>query len=167
MELFIELHSFTKNQKLQVMKLTKEQLTEKGAYYFENKEVQVMFATPDGQFFHANARQYADGHAASINEEVITIERSDLKSKKTATADKKEEEKKPLEKMTVKELEVEVKALEGIDEDEIEAVMSLSPKSKIADYVKSYEAPAKEDDEEETASDGGEASGDEDDESKE
>lgn len=62
----------------------KTQLIERAKHYFDNKKVKVMYATPDGNFFHENAKSYADSHARSNELEVIAITREDLAEPKKA-----------------------------------------------------------------------------------
>ena len=107
---------------------TKAELIEKGRHYFDNKEVNKMHATPDGNFFYENSKNYADSHAKSKKDpdfQVIEITRADLdkgksktKAKKApaseATADKpteKEEEKKEESQTDIDELRKEAKGL--------------------------------------------------------
>lgn len=60
---------------------TKAQLVERSKYYFDNKAVNKMYATPDGNFFYENSKTYADSHAKTIKLEVIEITRADLNEK--------------------------------------------------------------------------------------
>lgn len=72
---------------------TKAQLIEKGRHYFDNKEVNKMFATPDGNFFYENSRNYADSHAKSKKDpefQVIEITRMDLNKEEPKAKAKKE-----------------------------------------------------------------------------
>ena len=60
---------------------TKTQLIEKGKHYFDDKSVNVMFATSDGNFFYEASKTYADSHSKTRNIELFEIKRADLKSK--------------------------------------------------------------------------------------
>ena len=60
---------------------TKAQLIEKGRHYFDDKSVNVMFATSDANFFYEASKTYADSHAKTKNIELFEIKRADLKSK--------------------------------------------------------------------------------------
>ena len=60
---------------------TKAQLIEKGKHYFDEKSVNVMFATSDGNFFYEASKTYADSHSKTRNIELFEIKRADLKSK--------------------------------------------------------------------------------------
>ena len=60
---------------------TKAQLIEKGRHYFDNKEINVMYATNDGNFFYESSKTYADSHAKSLKSEPIKITRADLNVK--------------------------------------------------------------------------------------
>ncbi len=60
---------------------TKEELVKLAEHYFKNPEVNKMFATRDGNFFHANGHNYATGHAERLPEgmrDIYTITRADL-----------------------------------------------------------------------------------------
>ena len=57
---------------------TKTQLIEKGKHYFDEKSVNVMFATSDGNFFYEASKSYGDSHAKTRNIELFEIKRSDL-----------------------------------------------------------------------------------------
>ncbi|MGR3179404.1 MAG: hypothetical protein ACUZ8E_15255 [Candidatus Anammoxibacter sp.] len=74
---------------------TKTQLIEKGKHYFDEKSVNVMFATSDGNFFYEASKSYGDSHAKTKNIELFEIKRSDLgKAKevdKTKDVDKTED----------------------------------------------------------------------------
>ncbi|HDZ13346.1 hypothetical protein LCGC14_1178730 [marine sediment metagenome] len=67
---------------------TKAQLIEIGRHYFDDKNVNVMFATPDGNFFYENCKSYADSHAKSRKIELFEIKREDLAEE--APAEKEE-----------------------------------------------------------------------------
>ena len=81
---------------------SKTELIEKGKHYFDNKDVEVMYATPDGNFFYQNSKSYADSHAKSKKEpdfKVIEITRADLnvKPKSDKTSQKPKDTKEVLE----------------------------------------------------------------------
>ena len=59
----------------------KAQLIERGSHYFDDPKISKMYATTDGNFFHDNAKNYADSHAKGLKTDVIEITRGDLKSK--------------------------------------------------------------------------------------
>ena len=62
--------------------LSKAELIKRCVHYFDNKNVKVMFATEDGNFFHESGQHFAQSHARSNNySEVIRITRADLKEK--------------------------------------------------------------------------------------
>ena len=60
---------------------TKTQLIEKGKHYFDDKSVNVMFATSDANFFYEASKTYADSHSKTKNIELFEIKRADLKAK--------------------------------------------------------------------------------------
>ena len=60
---------------------TKAQLIEKGRHYFDDKSVNVMFATSDANFFYEASKSYADSHSKTRNIELFEIKRADLKAK--------------------------------------------------------------------------------------
>lgn len=60
---------------------TKAQLIEKGRHYFDNKEINIMYATIDGNFFYESSKTYADSHGKTIKSEPIKITRADLNIK--------------------------------------------------------------------------------------
>jgi len=60
---------------------TKAQLIERGRHYFDSKDVNKMYATSDGNFFHESSKNYADSHAKGLKTQVIEITRGDLKEK--------------------------------------------------------------------------------------
>ena len=82
---------------------SRAELIEKGKHYFDNKEVNKMLATPDGNFFYENSKNYADSHAKSKKDpdfQVIEITRADLnkgeskiKAKKSPASAEKSEPK--------------------------------------------------------------------------
>lgn len=87
--------------------MTKQELIKRGAHYFENKNVKVMYATEDGNFFHEDALNYADSHAKTKNIERFKITRADLPKKKTDKKEEVEAEVKPEEKEEIKEEQTE------------------------------------------------------------
>ena len=85
-----------------------KELIDRSRQYFEDKEVQVMHAVTDGNFFHASFETDARSHAQSNKLEVITITREDLKDKASAKPAKekapaKAKESKPEEEAPAKE----------------------------------------------------------------
>ena len=84
---------------------TKTQLIEKGKHYFDDKSVNVMFATSDGNFFYENCKSYADSHSKNRNIELFEIKRADLKDKPT------EKKAEPKEVDELAELRKEAKEL--------------------------------------------------------
>ena len=56
---------------------SKDQLIERGEHFFNDPNVEVMYATEDGQFFHENAKNYATGHAKSQKCHCFKITRAD------------------------------------------------------------------------------------------
>ena len=85
---------------------TKTQLIEKGKHYFDEKSVNVMFATSDGNFFYEASKSYGDSHAKTKNIELFEIKRSDLgKAKevdKTEDVDELTELKKEAKGLKIK-----------------------------------------------------------------
>ena len=83
---------------------TKEQLIEKGKHYFKDKNVSVMLATSDGNFFYEVSKTYADSHAKTKKIEVITITREEVEAKsgkkKSDTKEGKKNEETQEEKVT-------------------------------------------------------------------
>ena len=62
--------------------LSKSELIKRCRHYFDNKNVNVMYATEDGHFFHEGGQHFAQSYARSNNfSEVIKITRADLKEK--------------------------------------------------------------------------------------
>ena len=70
---------------------TKAQLIEKGKHYFDDKGVNVMFATSDGNFFYEASKSYGDSHAKTRNIELFEIKRADLGKAKEKEQPKTEE----------------------------------------------------------------------------
>ncbi len=148
--------------------LNKLQLCRKAeeAGYFKKEDVSTVYATTDGQFFHAESRSYADSHASTIPEAtVIQINKGDLKVEEAAEEvrlkdkeeaaiaageeakkNKSKKTSKPAEKaikeMSADELTEKVKSLEGITKDEIEMVLEMKPE-KIISFIEGYKAPKK------------------------
>lgn len=58
--------------------MDKEQLIEAGKHYFENGEIQVMYATADGNFFYEANKNYGISHANDRKIELFTITRADV-----------------------------------------------------------------------------------------
>lgn len=81
---------------------TKAQLTEKGKHYFENKEIKVMYATSDGNFFYEHAKSFADSHSKTNKIEVFTIAKEDLNEKKAKTSKSLSDLKKEAKKLGIK-----------------------------------------------------------------
>ena len=76
----------------------KAQLVERGRHYFNDPKISKMYATTDGNFFHDNAKNYADSHAKTLKTPVEEITRGDLK----------EEAKKPKAKAEPKKVDSSV-----------------------------------------------------------
>lgn len=89
---------------------TKAQLVERGRHYFEDSKVSKMYATTDGNFFHENAKNYADSHAKGLKTELIEITRDDLKP-----------EPKKVEPKKVSEPETPKPSENGLDLDALKA----------------------------------------------
>ncbi len=70
---------------------SKVQLIEKGRHYFDDKSVNVMFATSDANFFYEASKSYADSHSKTRNIELFEIKRADLKSKSVENEEPKTE----------------------------------------------------------------------------
>ena len=84
---------------------TKAELIEKGKHYFDDKNVNVMFATSDGNFFYEASKTYADSHAKTKNIELFEIKRADLKAKeqpKTGNDDELAELRKEAKELKIK-----------------------------------------------------------------
>ena len=84
---------------------TKTQLIEKGKHYFDDKSVNVMLATSDGNFFYENCKSYADSHSKTRNIELFEIKRVDLKAKeqpKTGNDDELVELRKEAKELKIK-----------------------------------------------------------------
>lgn len=79
---------------------TKAELIEKGRHYFEDKNIKVMLATTDGNFFYEASKNYADSHAKTKKIEVVTITRVEAFAKKEAPVEATKD--KPDEKEEVK-----------------------------------------------------------------
>ncbi len=76
---------------------SKAQLIEKGKHYFDDKSINVMFATSDGNFFYEASKSYADSHSKTKKIELFEIKRADLKVKAEVPAEKEDVEKQPEE----------------------------------------------------------------------
>ena len=101
---------------------SKAELIEKGRHYFDKKEVKVMYATPDGNFFYQASKSYADSHAKSNKIEVIEITRADL----TGKPEKKDDSELHSLRKEAKELKIKGFMLMKME----------TLKSKIADATK-------------------------------
>ena len=88
---------------------TKTQLIEKGKHYFDDKSVNVMFATSDGNFFYEASKSYGDSHAKTKNIELFEIKRSDLG--KAKEVDKTEDVNETEDADELTELKKEAKGL--------------------------------------------------------
>lgn len=97
--------------------MTKQELIKRGAHYFDNKDVKVMYATADGNFFYEKSKSFGDSHAKTKNIELFTITRADLSKKK-------EDKKKDVEEEIKEEIREEVK------EEEVEKVPIWQPKKQ-------------------------------------
>ena len=74
------------------MGFSKKELIGKGAHYFKDKKVKMMYATSDGNFFHESSKNYADAHAKSNKGmEVFEITAKDCGSKSSKSPDKDSE----------------------------------------------------------------------------
>lgn len=83
--------------------MTKQELIKIGAHYFDKKDVKVMYATEDGNFFYEESKNFGDSHAKTKNIELFIITRADLSKKKE---DKKENVKtERIEDVKIKETE--------------------------------------------------------------
>ncbi len=91
--------------------MDKSELVKRVGHYFEDEKVSVMYATPDGNFFHKDSLNYAQSHARTKKVEVITITRADMKSK---------EEKKLPPAVEIPEAKAEESADKSVEEHKIE-----------------------------------------------
>lgn len=109
--------------------MNKQELIKRAKPYFEKANINVMFATEDGNFFHKADRHYAFGHVSGSNMQVFTITREDL-------------EGKPKEEETVEIDGVEYN-LEGLkavcDKKEINYVQTIGLKKLAEKYQKETE----------------------------
>ncbi len=65
--------------------MTKEQLIEAAKHYFDsNKDIEVMYAFADGNFFYPWSKNDADNHARGKKVEMMTISKNDLKKTKSS-----------------------------------------------------------------------------------
>lgn len=106
--------------------MTKEELVEKGAHYFDNKDVDLMYATTDGHWFHSHAKRAAMNHIGGKDLDVIDITREDVtgKAPKVETPEVKE----------VKEVkEVVIESSETSSEDKQNAKPKTKPKTRSKD----------------------------------
>ena len=91
--------------------LSKAELIERCRHYFDNKDVNVMYATVDGNIFYESGMHFAQSHARSNNfSEVIKITRADLKP-----------ESKKVESKKVSEPETPKPSENGLDLDALKA----------------------------------------------
>lgn len=86
--------------------MTKQELIKRGAHYFDDKNVKVMYATEDGNFFHESALSYADSHAKTKNIQRFKITRADLPKKKTDKKGENEVKVKPEKQEEIKEEQI-------------------------------------------------------------
>lgn len=110
--------------------MNKQELITMAIPYFEkNENIQMMYATKDGNFFHKEHKHYAFAHAKSTNEQPITITRADL-------------EDKPETSDTI-EINSTEYSLEGLktacDEKEINYVKNIGLKKLAEKYEKETE----------------------------
>jgi len=92
--------------------MTKDELIEAAKPYFSNEDVDMMFATGDGHFFHAHSKNHAMNQAKIKSVQMFEITRADLADaedkapkaakveapvEKTAPADTSGEERKGVE----------------------------------------------------------------------
>ena len=96
----------------------KAQLIERGSHYFDDPKISKMYATTYGNFFHDNAKNYADSHAKGLKTHVIEITRGEMieKEENPKEENPKTEEKKveaPVESndLSIEELRAEGKRL--------------------------------------------------------
>lgn len=57
--------------------MNREQLVEAGKHYFDNPKVELMYATPDKNFFHESGHNHALNHATRCKSQLFTITRAD------------------------------------------------------------------------------------------
>lgn len=101
--------------------MTKQELIKIGAHYFDKKDVKVMYATEDGNFFYEESKNFGDSHAKTKNIELFIITRADLSKKK--------EVKKENVKAEIKE-EVKEEVKEKVKEKEAEKMPVWTPKKQ-------------------------------------
>ncbi len=63
------------------MKKTKEELIQLSKVYFENKDINLMHCTEDGNFFYENSLQHAYNHSKELKQKVHTIYRAETLEK--------------------------------------------------------------------------------------
>lgn len=56
---------------------TREQLVEGAAQFFAKPEIQVMHATPDGNYFYDHSKHFGQSHAQTTKQELMTITRTE------------------------------------------------------------------------------------------
>ena len=88
---------------------SKAQLIEKGRHYFDDKSVNVMFATSDANFFYEASKSYADSHSKTRNIELFEIKRVDLKSKSVEKEEPKTENENELAEFRKEAKELKIK----------------------------------------------------------
>lgn len=94
---------------------TKTQLIEKGKHYFDDKSVNVMLATSDGNFFYENCKSYADSHSKTRNIELFEIKRADLKAKPVEKEETGNDDELSGFRKEAKELKIKGSHLMGIE----------------------------------------------------
>lgn len=135
------------------------ELIENGRHYFDNKEINIMYATSDGNFFYE--QHFASSHAKGLKTPMISISREEVEGTspqagtiklpnlngntetplETPTEAPKE---KTLADLTVKVLKAKCEEAE-YPKGEWE---KLSPKAKLVEYMESkVEAPKEENNE--------------------
>lgn len=82
----------------------RKELIENSKIYFENPEVNLMYATSDGQFFHENALQHLKNYKAGKNISYEIIKRNDLNPVKIEKVEKIVKPKVIKEKVVKKEV---------------------------------------------------------------
>ena len=93
---------------------TKTELIEQGKHYFNDKSVNVMFATSDGNFFYEASKSYGYSHAKTRSIQLFEIKRDDLSKTKEANTTEDVEELTDLKK-EAKELKIKGFALMKYD----------------------------------------------------
>lgn len=59
----------------------KAELAERGRHYFDDKKINKMYATTDGNFFYEHDKNFADSQSKVLKTSVIEITRGDLTEK--------------------------------------------------------------------------------------